>query len=151
MVVRKAEGASEEDKPAHKDWTEQEVGLIVLGGSRDLSESVRRLGGGRCEFIRVTTRLVAGLVSESSRASAKARVGPMRWSNWRTGSNPASLVSWPGDGSRMSELPKKSRICRPAAGILIGCLPGCSNDGIRLRPTTSTNAPNHGVKVAVLG
>jgi len=31
-------------------------GLIVLGGSHDLSDSVRRLGQGRCEYIRVTTR-----------------------------------------------------------------------------------------------
>lgn len=30
-------------------------GLIVLGGSHDLSDSVRRLGEGRCEYIRVTT------------------------------------------------------------------------------------------------
>src|SRR5437016_1716117 len=28
-VVRKDEDAAEEEKPAHKDWTEQEVGLIV--------------------------------------------------------------------------------------------------------------------------
>jgi hypothetical protein len=32
--------------------------LIVLGGSHDLSDSVRRLGGGRCEYIRLTTRRV---------------------------------------------------------------------------------------------
>jgi hypothetical protein len=32
------------------------VGLIVLGGSHDLSESVLRLGGGKCEYIRVTTK-----------------------------------------------------------------------------------------------
>ena len=31
-------------------------GLIVLGGAHDLSDSVRRLGQGRCEYIRVTTR-----------------------------------------------------------------------------------------------
>ena len=31
-------------------------GLIVLGGSHDLSDNVRRLGQGRCEYIRVTTR-----------------------------------------------------------------------------------------------
>jgi hypothetical protein len=31
-------------------------GLIVLGGSHDLSENVRRLGQGRSEYIRVTTR-----------------------------------------------------------------------------------------------
>jgi hypothetical protein len=31
-------------------------GLIVLGGAHDLSESVSRLGDGRCEYIRVTTR-----------------------------------------------------------------------------------------------
>src|ERR1019366_169974 len=28
-VVRKGEDIGEEEKPAHKDWTEQEVGLIV--------------------------------------------------------------------------------------------------------------------------
>jgi hypothetical protein len=32
--------------------------LIVLGGSHDLSDSVRRLGGGRCEYIRLTTSRV---------------------------------------------------------------------------------------------
>jgi hypothetical protein len=31
------------------------VSLIVLGGSHDLSQSVRRLGHGRCEYVRVTT------------------------------------------------------------------------------------------------
>jgi hypothetical protein len=31
-------------------------GLIVLGGSHVLSDSVRRLGKGRCEYLRVTTR-----------------------------------------------------------------------------------------------
>jgi hypothetical protein len=31
-------------------------GLIVLGGSHDLSESVQRLGQGKCEYIRVTTK-----------------------------------------------------------------------------------------------
>jgi hypothetical protein len=31
-------------------------GLIVLGGAHDLSDSVRRLGQGRCEYIRVTTK-----------------------------------------------------------------------------------------------
>jgi hypothetical protein len=31
-------------------------GLIILGGVHDLSDSVRRLGGDRCEYIRVTTR-----------------------------------------------------------------------------------------------
>jgi hypothetical protein len=30
-------------------------GLIVLGGAHDLSDSVLRLGQGRCEYIRVTT------------------------------------------------------------------------------------------------
>jgi hypothetical protein len=32
------------------------MAIIVLGGAHDLSDSVRRLGGGRCEYIRVTTR-----------------------------------------------------------------------------------------------
>lgn len=31
-------------------------GLIVLGGAHDLSDSVRRLGQGRCEYVRVTTK-----------------------------------------------------------------------------------------------
>jgi len=31
-------------------------GMIVLGGTHDLSDSVRRLGQGRCEYIRITTR-----------------------------------------------------------------------------------------------
>lgn len=30
--------------------------LIVLGGSHDLSGSVRRVGCGRCEYIQLTTR-----------------------------------------------------------------------------------------------
>lgn len=30
--------------------------MIVLGGSHDLSDSVRRLSGGHCEYVRVTTR-----------------------------------------------------------------------------------------------
>jgi len=30
-------------------------GLIVLGGAHDMSDNVRRLGQGRCEYIRVTT------------------------------------------------------------------------------------------------
>jgi hypothetical protein len=32
--------------------------LIVLGGSHDLSDSVRRLGGGTCEYLRLTTSRV---------------------------------------------------------------------------------------------
>lgn len=30
--------------------------LIVLGGFHDLSASVRRLGLGKCEYLRITTR-----------------------------------------------------------------------------------------------
>ena len=30
--------------------------LIVLGGGHDLAESVRRLSGGSCEYLRITTR-----------------------------------------------------------------------------------------------
>jgi hypothetical protein len=33
-------------------------------------------------------------------------------------------VSWPGDGSITSGVPKKSRHCGHADGILIGCLRG---------------------------
>ena len=32
------------------------VDVIVLGGAHDLSASVRRLGGGKCEYLRVTTK-----------------------------------------------------------------------------------------------
>jgi len=32
------------------------VAVIVLGGSHDLSASVRRLGGGNCEYLRVTRK-----------------------------------------------------------------------------------------------
>lgn len=32
--------------------------LIILGGAHDLSDSVKRLGDGRCQYIRVTTRRV---------------------------------------------------------------------------------------------
>jgi hypothetical protein len=36
------------------------------------------------------------------------------------GSSPASLESWPSDGSITSGVPKKLRICGQAAGILSG-------------------------------
>src|SRR5262245_46720879 len=48
----------------------------------------------------------------------------MRSSNWRMGSTPASLESWPCDGSMTSGVPKKSRICGQAAGILISASVG---------------------------
>jgi hypothetical protein len=31
------------------------IAFFVLGGAHDLSEQVRRLGGGKCEYIRVPT------------------------------------------------------------------------------------------------
>ena len=31
-------------------------GLVILGGDHDLSENVRRLGGGKCEYVRVTMK-----------------------------------------------------------------------------------------------
>jgi len=31
-------------------------GLMILGGDHDLSENVRRLGDGRCEYVRVTMK-----------------------------------------------------------------------------------------------
>jgi hypothetical protein len=46
----------------------------------------------------------------------------MRWSNWWMGSSPASLESWPGDGSITSGVPKKSRTWGQAEGILTGAL-----------------------------
>jgi len=69
---------------------------------RTVRGSVRRVSGSR----------------KSSRASAKAWVRPMRWSNWRMGSNPASQESWPGDGSMTRGVPKKSMVCGQWAGIL---------------------------------
>lgn len=35
------------------------VSVIILGGAHDLGGSVRRLGGGRCEYLRVTTEAFA--------------------------------------------------------------------------------------------
>jgi hypothetical protein len=48
-----------------------------------------------------------------------AQVSPMRSSNWRMGSNPASLESWPGDGSITSGVPTKSRTSGHAEVIII--------------------------------
>ncbi|HKI31791.1 MAG TPA: hypothetical protein VKA46_07975 [Gemmataceae bacterium] len=59
---------------------------------------------------------VAGVVE----GVGEGPVSPMRWSNWRMGSSPASLESWPGDGSMTSDVPKKSRHWGQAGGILIG-------------------------------
>ena len=35
---------------------EGSFGLVILGGDHDLSENVRRLGEGKCEYVRVTTK-----------------------------------------------------------------------------------------------
>ena len=35
---------------------EGSFGLVILGGNHDLSENVRRLGEGKCEFVRVTMK-----------------------------------------------------------------------------------------------
>jgi hypothetical protein len=40
------------------------VAMIVLGGSHDLSGSVRRLGGGQCEYLRITTKKYQELAGE---------------------------------------------------------------------------------------
>lgn len=48
--------AAREDAQVKAVMAKGGFGLIVLGGSHDLSDSVRRLGQGRCEYIRVTTR-----------------------------------------------------------------------------------------------
>src|SRR5262245_61885959 len=58
----------------------------------------------------------------SSRASVKARVGPMRWSNCRMGSSPASLESRPGAGSITSGVPKKARHWGQTGSTLSVCL-----------------------------
>lgn len=38
------------------------VALIILGGSHDLTESVRRIDGGNCEYLRVTTKQYGEIV-----------------------------------------------------------------------------------------
>jgi hypothetical protein len=43
-----------------KAATEEPFALIVLGAAHDLSDSVRRVGGGGCEYLRVTTKRVRG-------------------------------------------------------------------------------------------
>lgn len=48
--------AAREDAQVKAVMAKGGFGLIVLGGSHDLSDSVRRLGQGGCEYIRVTTR-----------------------------------------------------------------------------------------------
>src|SRR5262245_26854207 len=48
----------------------------------------------------------------------------MRSSNSRMGSRPASLESWPGEGSMTSGVPKKSRTWGQVSGILISGLRG---------------------------
>ena len=35
---------------------EGSFGLMIFGGDHDLSENVRRLGEGKCEYVRVTTK-----------------------------------------------------------------------------------------------
>ena len=35
---------------------EGSFGLMILGGDHDLSENVRRLGEGKCEYVRMTTK-----------------------------------------------------------------------------------------------
>ena len=35
---------------------EGSFGLVILGGDHDLSENVRRLGEGKCEYVGVTTK-----------------------------------------------------------------------------------------------
>jgi len=35
---------------------EEGLAVIVLGGAHDLSDGVRRVGGGACEYLRVTTK-----------------------------------------------------------------------------------------------
>src|SRR5262245_17464656 len=56
-----------------------------------------------------------------TRASAKARVSPLRRPDGLTGRSPASPERCPGDGSMTSGVSKKGRICDQAGGILSGC------------------------------
>ena len=59
-----------------------------------------------------------------------ARVSPMRSSNWRTGSSPASPDSWPGDDSMASGVPKKSRTWGQAEGIVVVLVLVASQDAV---------------------
>lgn len=45
-----------EDAQAKAVLDRSKFGFIVLGGSHELTESVRRVSGGRCGNLRVTTR-----------------------------------------------------------------------------------------------
>jgi hypothetical protein len=115
VLVRGAVGEELEDRICAK----RVVVILVLVAGQDAVDAG-------------TDQLQEAVIGEvgvpgSSRASAKAWMNPMRWSNWRTGSSPASLESWPGDGSRASGVPKKSRTCGQRPGKLMCCLPGCKN------------------------
>jgi hypothetical protein len=48
--------AAREDAIVKAATAKGQFALIVLGGWHDLSESVCRVGGGQCEYVRVTTR-----------------------------------------------------------------------------------------------
>ena len=56
MKLDRGKIAAREDAQVKAVMAKGNFGLIVLGGSHDLSDSVRRIGQGRCEYIRVTTR-----------------------------------------------------------------------------------------------
>jgi hypothetical protein len=47
--------AASEDGIVKAVTAKRGLALIVLGGDHDLSDSIRRVGSGRCEYIRVTT------------------------------------------------------------------------------------------------
>jgi hypothetical protein len=50
------EVAAREDAQVKAVLAKGNFGLIVLGGSHDLSDSVRQLGQGQCDYIRATRR-----------------------------------------------------------------------------------------------
>jgi hypothetical protein len=60
------------------------------------------------------------------------------------GCSPASPESRPAEGSRTSGVPKKSRTCCQAAGILIDRLLGCGQDLTRepVRPVRTAKMPD---------
>ena len=52
------------DANAENLWKDGLLGPIIFGDDHDLTESVRRLGGGKCEYVRVTMRRYRGAAED---------------------------------------------------------------------------------------
>lgn len=84
------------DAQAKAVMTKGGFGLIVLGGSHDLSDSVRWLGEGKCAYIRMTTRRFKELSGKTARRSAgEPQVTPGTPDGGSGERWPRSACSWP--------------------------------------------------------